>query len=49
MFKDTHNSWCMEADEDWTLSVNNEYEYSAAVSSNGDPPAYKGYHMYNST
>ena len=40
MFKDSNNDWCMEADEDWTLSVNNEYTYSTATASDGTPPAY---------
>jgi len=40
MFKDSNNDWCMEADEDWTLSVNNEYTYATSTQSDGTPPVY---------
>lgn len=39
----------MDAGQDWTLSVNNKYDYSTATASDGTPPSYQGYHMYNST
>lgn len=48
-FKDTNNQWCVDMDEDWTVSLNHAYTYDATVMTDGTPANYRGYQMYNST
>ena len=48
-FKDSHNDWCLDMDENWVVSVNNKYTYVASTLADGTTPAYRGYQMYNST
>lgn len=49
LFKDSNNDWCIDMDEDWTLSVNNKYTYDATTMADGTPPNYRSYQMFNST
>lgn len=48
MFKDDNNKWCITADQDWKLSLNNEYVYQQTDLS-ATSQYYKQYTMYNTT
>lgn len=48
-FKDAHNDWCLDMDEDWTLGLYHSYKYEQTATLDGTPASYRGYQMYNST